>query len=120
MPLKKNAPTRWVKSNWTDDDLNGKKVFASFTINEGGSYEGTGEMRARQNPDGEIAVELVFERYDSPYHRTDFVYFLSAAQLERLTPVAASKSGDIDFQYEGQLVPDNSISAAPGDPDAAQ
>lgn len=97
--------TRWIESpSFKAEDLDGEEVLASFTTGNGLGYKGTGTLRARINPDGLIAVDLVFCRHDGPYHRTDIVYSLSAEQLQRLKP--ASVKDEFDFRYDGELIPE--------------
>ncbi len=96
---------RWLKSSWSYEQLIDKKVFATFTTNDGLSFEGTGVIRVRRNPEGLLAVELVFTRHDDPYKRTDMVYFLSSRQLPHLEHAADGEP--YEFRYAGHLTPDN-------------
>lgn len=103
MPVRK---TRWLKEvNYSFEELNEKKVFATFTTNEGASYEGEGTIRARERPDGALAVDLVFTRHDSAYTHTDILFHLSPRQFRQLE---RSKEGEnYEFRFRGHLKPDN-------------
>jgi len=98
-----SSDTRWIKAPLPPDQLIDKKVFARFVTKDGGQYEGIGQLRVRRRPsvDDLIAVDLVFTRRDSPTQFTDIVFFLTAAQVARLKPVA--EQGDHHFEYDGLL-----------------
>ena len=96
---------RWIKSRWSRNELNGKRVFARFTASTGASHEGTGAIRVGESPRGLLAIDLVFTRYDSPYQRTDILFHLSARQLRHLKK--SKNNAEHDVEYEGRLVPDN-------------
>jgi len=87
------------------EQLIDKKVFARFVTNDGGQYEGVGQLRVRMRPsvDDLIAVDLVFTRRDSPTQFTDIVFFLTGGQVARLKPVV--DKGDHHFEYDGLLAP---------------
>ncbi|MEA3188677.1 MAG: hypothetical protein QOD99_2507 [Chthoniobacter sp.] len=99
------SKTRWLKSAWSYEQLNDKKVFATFITKDGLSYEGTGVTRVRRNPEGLLAVGLVFTRHDGPYQRTDIIYHLSSRQLPHLERAADDEA--FEFRYAGNLTPDN-------------
>ncbi len=96
--------TRWLKSPWQLDELRGKRVFAHFVTASGHGYEGSGEIRVRQNPDGLVAIDLVFTRRDTAYQFTDILFHISSRQLPHLKE--ASSGAGFDFEYEGTLTPD--------------
>ena len=96
---------RWLKSELSRDQLDGKKVFAEFTTLEGAHYSGTGVIRALSNEE-HLAVDLVFTRHDSPGQLTDILFHLSARQLAHLQPAPSGEK--YHYRYEGQLQPDNS------------
>ena len=100
-----SADARWIASKFNPEQLSDKKVFARFTTPDGGQYEGIGKLRIRQRPpvDRLIAVDLVFTRRDSDTQFTDIVFFLTASQLARLTPI--SEKRNYDFEYRGLLQP---------------
>src|SRR5437867_12843331 len=75
---------RWINSPFSYEDLNDKRIFAQFTTQAGQSYEGTGEIRVLRNPGGQLAVDLVFTRFDSPYQCTDIIFHLSSRQATHL------------------------------------
>lgn len=98
-----NSDSRWIASKFSPDQLTDKKVFARFATQDGGQFEGTGQLRVRQRRsiDSLIAVDLVFTRRDSETQFTDIVFFLNAAQLAKLRP--ASQKAKYDFEYTGIL-----------------
>lgn len=100
-----SSDKRWIKAPMPPEQLIDKKVFARFVTNDGGQYEGVGQLRVRMRPsvDDLIAVDLVFTRRDSPTQFTDIVFFLTGGQVARLKPVV--DKGDHHFEYDGLLAP---------------
>jgi hypothetical protein len=99
---------RWIKApQFPPDSLNGKRVFAQFTTSEGRSFEGVGEIRARHNNQEDLwLIDLVFQRFDTPYQITDMIFRASARQAANLKKAKADEG--YDYYYEGHLAPDNS------------
>jgi hypothetical protein len=104
------SKTRWIKPPFSYDDLHEKRVFARFTTEADGSYSGTGKIRVRRNPQGLLALDLVFTRVDRPYQWTDFVFHLSERQANHLQRAASDAS--YDYLYDGHLSPDNQPDAS--------
>lgn len=96
--------TRWIQVPWKIDELREKRVFARFVTASGHQYEGTGKIRARQNPDGLLTIDLVFTRRDTAYQRTDILFHISSRQVLHLKK--ASNNIEFDFEYDGILTPD--------------
>ncbi len=102
---------RWLKSRFTYEELNEKRVFARFIIRSGESYEGKGEIRVCQNPAGLQTIALVFTRHDSYDTRTDISFHLSSQQLQQLR--RAGVDADHEFEYYGVLSSDDQPEATP-------
>jgi HNH endonuclease len=96
--------TRWLTAPWKRNELDGKRVFAHFVTASGHGYEGQGEIRARENPEGLVAIDLVFTRRKEAYQLVDMLFHISSRQLPHLQK--APSGADVDFEYEGTLMPD--------------
>ena len=108
-PNSKKSKIRWLDTSWSSKELRGKRIFAKFTTRGGQSYSGIGEIRVRENPEGKLAVELVFTRRDSPYQFTDIIYFLSSGQVSQLVK---TDHADYEFLYRVHLYPDIELAGA--------
>jgi len=68
-------PPPWVRSKWTYEDLNGKKV--QFKLNSPRfQAKGVGEFLVRRNPRGELAIEICAIVSATPYEVTEHRYWL--------------------------------------------
>jgi hypothetical protein len=103
LPNSKKSKIRWLDTSWRSKELRAKRIFAEFTTRAGESYSGIGEIRVRENPEGKLAIELVFTRRDSPYQFTDIIYYLSSRQIPQLVK---EDNADYDFIYRDHLYPD--------------
>jgi peptide chain release factor 2 len=102
----KAGKTRWIKVPFSYEELRDKRIFAKFTTAAGSSYEGTGEIRARRNPEGKLALDLAFTRAEG-HQFIDTIFHVSSRQATRIRK--APEGEQYNFVYDGHLTPDNQL-----------
>ena len=100
----KAAKTRWIKPPFSYEELRDKRIFAKVTTASGHSYEATGEIRARRNPEGKVALDLSFTRAEG-HQFINTIFHVSSRQAAHIR--RASESEPHEFVYDGHLTPDN-------------
>jgi protein subunit release factor B len=102
----KAGKTRWIKVPFSYEELRDKRIFAKFSTASGASYEGTGEIRARRNPEGKLALDLAFTRAEGQQF-IDTIFHVSSRQAAHIRK--APEGEQFDFLYDGHLTPDNQL-----------
>ena len=74
----------WVHSKWSASELNERSIEFQLSL-EGRLFRGIGQLLVRQNPEGEIAVEIVSEEQGSTSHeRLQRRFIVPGAAVERI------------------------------------
>jgi peptide chain release factor 2 len=102
--------TRWIKAPFSYQELRDKRIFAKYATASGHSYEGTGEIRARRNPEGKLALDLAFTRAEGPQQFADTIFHVSSRQAAHIR--RAPEGEQYQFIYDGYLVSDNQMDTA--------
>jgi hypothetical protein len=86
--------TIWVKSKWSQDELDRKRVELRIPAH-GGIVHGLGEFRVRQNPDGLLAIDAVTDVQGRNWaERIRTRYHLPQAAVDRIAKHPDTKVGD--------------------------
>ena len=88
----RNSPV-WVKSKWKSKELDGKTVEFKLTAP---NYwvEGLGLFRVLENPKGELKIDIVVSRYETPDKITDHIYHLYQPTADKIEVNPDPKKSD--------------------------
>ena len=95
-----------IKSPWTREELNGKKVRVTAVTPDGREFDGvTRVSTSGVNPDRLMSIEIIFDYATVPVpRRAQSGFRLSEQQAKRLK---RSENAEYDFLYEGVLRAEN-------------
>ncbi len=78
-----NAGDFWVKTEWSYDDLQDKRVQFELTAPDK-KVSGTGVFRISKRPSGERHIEIVVTTAPSYWERTDHIFTLRQVHASRI------------------------------------
>ena len=77
------SPPIWVKSKWTKEELD--EQFIAFDLDSPKCrLWGVGQLRVRENPRGEIAVDIFIDEHPTPYQGVTTRIWLSKEAVDRI------------------------------------
>ena len=73
----------WVKTEWTRDELNDKRVQFELTVSDK-KVSGIGVFRINQRPSGEQRIEIVVTTAPSYWERIDQIFTVRQVHANRV------------------------------------